>query len=388
MYWYRVSKSELLTPTVRLLTLVPKKATQKPLLYQPGQYAAISLHDKLRPTTTRSFSLCSSPTQGNFLQFSIRVQGKFTSALERLKEGDIVSVRGSFGSFVFNEHAHALTTFFAGGIGIAPFMSMIRYATDTGVQNGIRLVYSVKTENDVPFFNELQKLEKTNPNFSVTYVVGDGQIDRLRDTRAVPGTLDGDVVDSLELAYDKETYMVCGPPRYMSAVQTLLEERGVPRRNILTEAFSQGSARQSSRLTYWPFNVYALTGLLLVVGTGFVAATDLNKTLPKLTQTQSGVSEGESLTSVLVSEGESLLEKINEIEPLVDTDIEQEPIVTYIPNPANTKPAGQTPVVAPAVTQEQVITPVTVVKTTTTTKKVTQPTKTTTSTTPPRSTVS
>ena len=377
MYRYQVAENKLITPSVRLLTLVQKNVTSKPLLYRPGQYVAISLHDKLRPTTTRCFSLTSSPTQGTFIQFGIRVKGKYTSALERLKSGDHVVVRGSFGSFIFNEHADTDVTFFAGGIGISPFISMLRYSK-------IHLVYSIRNEKDVPFLEELQDLEQHNPNLLVTYIVGEGQIHRLQGRNVFGGSLNDEILDQLGLAYGKETYMVCGPSMYMKKVETLLKKRNVASSSILTEAFSQGPSEYNNKLMNWPLNVYALTGVFFLLALGYVLTSDFNKTLPKLTALN--ITTPSDITSVLVAQQGDLLENVNSVKPQVDTNITQEPVITYIPNPTPVVyvPAPVDPVAtsapSPVVIPKPVVVP--------TPKPTPKPTPTVVPTTPPRSTVS
>lgn len=345
MYNYLVSENKHITPSVRLLTLTRKDPTQKPLLYQPGQYAAISLHDQFRPTTTRCFSLASSPTQGDVLQFGIRVKGVYTSALERLEKGDKIFVRGPFGYFIFNEHVHDNVVFFAGGIGITPFISMIRYASDVRAKSAIHLVYSCRSENDIPFLEELLTFERLNPNLRVTYVVSDGEVKTLRNSRVFSGSLDDSMLDKLGLLYEKETYMVCGPPPYMEAVQKMLKNRNVSRSNILSEAFGQGASNQSSRMIHWPVNAYALSGLVLLLTTGLIVGADINKTLPKLEEDDI-VFESDTADRIKLNGG-TIDEMIHTVPPQVDTDVSQDPIITYVPNPKN---ALQTPV--PVVTPQ------------------------------------
>lgn len=388
MYQYRVAENKLLTPTVRLVTLTQKDVTSKPLLYQPGQYAAISLHDKLRPTTTRCFSLTSSPTQGNFIQFSIRVKGKFTTALERLKDGDAVVVRGPFGSFVYNEHTSKNVTFFAGGIGIAPFISMLRYAGDVKTNNKIHLVYSCRNEGDIPFLEELLKLEQQNPNLLITYIVSDGRINRLRGRHVLGGSLDNESIDQLGLAFGKETYMVCGPPMYMKTVENLLTRKKVSKGDILTEAFSQGPSPYNTKLMNWPVNAYAMTGVFLVLAAGYVVSADFNKTLPKLIIPN--ITTQSDNNGVLLARDGDLFENVNSVDPQVDTNIEQEPIITYVPNPTPIiyVPASATPVVTPTPAPVPVVTPKPVVTPAPKPKPVPKPTPIVQPTTPPRSTVS
>ena len=280
MHKYKVQENKLITPTVRLLTLVCEDESKEPLLYQPGQYAAISLRDQKRPTVVRCFSIASSPTQQRVLQFSVRVKGKYTSALQRLQPGDDVYVRGPFGAFVFNQYQHKDLVLLAGGIGIAPFMSMMKYANDVKVKNRIHLVYSCRSQDDIPFREDLARLQKENPNLRVTYVIASGGAEKLQDEEVVKGRMDASNIGRLGLRYNNQVYMVCGPQPYMNAMRGLLLKNGVPKDRIMSEAFSQGSQKHTGKLISWPVNMYILSGVSLAVLAFFVTLSDLNKNLP------------------------------------------------------------------------------------------------------------
>lgn len=318
MHEYLVVQNVLITPTIRLLTLqLAEGAT--PVLYQPGQYAAIGMKDKLRPTVMRCFSITTSPTNQQYLQFSMRVGGKFTGALKRLKVGSRVAVRGPFGGFVFDQDKHLDVVLFAGGIGIAPFVSMARYATELGLENKIHLVYSCRDESELAFLSELKKLEEANKNLKVSFVVSGGPVEKLDPSKTLVGMVDKENLEKLKLNYRSQTFFICGPPAYMKAISSLLRAHKVPRRRILTEAFSQGSHKQTGKLRSWPFNMYALSGAALLISGFYIVATDLYKTIPAL--------ETKPTASGSTSTSTTTQGSINELRPTVSTNINQDPIV-------------------------------------------------------------
>lgn len=323
-YKYNVLDNQRLTPTVRSVRLVPK-GDSAPLLYEPGQYAAISLHDGWRPTTTRCFSIASSPTDRGVLEFCARVGGAYTSALERLIEGDAVFVRGPFGRFVLPQYIPKDLVFFAGGIGITPFVSMLRYASALHLARDIHLIYSCRNQDDIPFFDELVALERRNPHLRITYVVTGGPTDRLRGLEVVTGKVDELMLRTLGFQYSKRTYMICGPAGYLAAMRTLLEERGVPHANIVTEAFSQGSKSQTSSFVGWPANMYALSGISLVAAGFLVTTSDLMKTLPQL-ETAYEPAEADG-ADIIGEAGIGGISAVHAIPPQVDTNITPEPVV-------------------------------------------------------------
>jgi ferredoxin-NADP reductase len=188
MSTYIVQESTKITPSTLLLTL-RRDETERPLAFEPGQYAAISFEHKGKPSPARCFSIVSSPTDQHLLQFSMRVRGHYTTALSRLQEGEVVDVIGPYGGFVFDTSREKKAIFLAGGIGITPFMSMMRYLVALQSDNDITLLYSLASQDDVPFKDELLAIQNRHPNLKVLFVVGNGPTDSLPTTQVATGRI-------------------------------------------------------------------------------------------------------------------------------------------------------------------------------------------------------
>lgn len=348
---YIVKDNKKITPSVQLLTLKLADG-EDPLLYQPGQYAAIGMRDRMRPTVMRCFSITTSPTNQQYLQFSMRVQGKFTSAVNRLKPGDETAVRGPFGGFVFNQNLHQDAVFFAGGIGIAPFISMLRYATECRLTNKLHLVYSVRNQDDVAFYKELEQLQSQNPHLTITYVVAEGPTNHMVGSRVMTGRVDSSNINQLKLDYNEQTFFICGPPPYMKAMDSLLRQHGASSSQIMTEAFSQGSHKQTGKIRSWPFNMYALSGVALLVGGFYIVASDLYKTLPKL-------QEQARLNTAQQENSGSNSSSVTTLAPQVDTNLNQDTIVqdqTSSNTQSSSSSSASTQTTAPTVTPSPTVT--------------------------------
>ncbi len=332
MHKYKVADNRLLSKTTRLLTLNCNPDSD-PLLFRPGQYAAIGYKNKKRPTAMRCFSITSSPSHQSTLQFSMRIKGRFTRALQNLNAGDEVTVRGPFGGFVLMPQQHKNVVLFAGGIGIAPFMSMLRYVTELKLDTKIHLVYSAATSDDIPFLDDLKSIAKTNPNVQISFVIGDGKFDHLDRFQTLPGRIDDKSISQLKLNIKEQTFFVCGPPPYMKALIKLLSKVGAPRENILSEAFSQGSSHQTGKLKSWPFSMYAIGAVSLIASGFFIVMTDFYKTLPNLQKQSKPTSTATNGTLKKKSGG--LGDSVGSVKPQVNTDTSQAPIVkNNTPTPA------------------------------------------------------
>ena len=295
MYDYTVERAEFLTPTVFGLRLV-SAGGGKLLSFQPGQYAAISFVHRRRPTVVRCFSIASSPTEQNVLEFGIRVGGKFTKALTTIQPGTRVRVRGPFGNFVLDSMRHSRVVMLAGGIGITPFMSMLRFAAITGLTNDLKLVYSIRSATDAAYLDDLRHIQAQNSHVQVHFAVGEGATDTLpgpshigRITPDVVRTVCGDDLHST-------TFFLCGPPPFMASLVEMLREDGVPERSIITEAFSQNHGRQSSKVRGWPFNIYLLGAFGTAAASVSLMANDLLKAIPP-TLLPTALSSASSATS-------------------------------------------------------------------------------------------
>jgi glycine betaine catabolism B len=100
--------------------------------YTAGQYAFFDIggvyNDSRGPI--RHFTISSSPTE-DFLMITTRIRDTpYKKRLSSLEKGTIVKVRGPQGKFILHEDYSKPAVFLSGGIGVTPFRSMIKYATD------------------------------------------------------------------------------------------------------------------------------------------------------------------------------------------------------------------------------------------------------------------
>lgn len=127
-------------------------------LYQPGQFAEIFVPG----AGEAPFSISSSPTDSEYLEFSIKRMGNVTNALHRLNPQDFVGLRGPYGRGFPLEYlmgGHLL--FIGGGIGLAPLRSLIKYVLHPSHRSSfeeIFILYGARTPKDLVFRRELEQL--------------------------------------------------------------------------------------------------------------------------------------------------------------------------------------------------------------------------------------
>jgi ferredoxin-NADP reductase len=201
----------------------------------PGQHVDVRLTAEDGYSTQRSYSLAA-PFRGNRVEVTVqRVPGGEVSSylVDVLEVGDQVELRGPVGGwFVWRPGGTAPVLLVAGGSGVVPPMAMIRARREASSRVPFRLVYSVRTPEEMFYADELRRPE---PGLDVTVLF----------TRSAPegvgrppGRLDvADVSTAAWPADFEPECFVCGPTGFVEAVADILQALGHDPRRIKTERF-------------------------------------------------------------------------------------------------------------------------------------------------------
>ena len=138
------------------------------LRFQAGQWAKITLinpSETDRGGNSRTFTIASSPDEDS-LMFATRMRDTaFKRALKAMAPGTKVRISAPSGDLVLSADTSRPHVLIAGGIGITPFLAMIRQATKRGLLHDITLIYSNRSNTDAAFMAELQQTAISNPRF-------------------------------------------------------------------------------------------------------------------------------------------------------------------------------------------------------------------------------
>jgi sulfhydrogenase subunit gamma (sulfur reductase) len=120
----------------------------------PGQFVQVSILG----AGEAPISICSSPTQQGYFELCVRKAGLVTGALANLRNGDELGIRGPYGNFFPVEELRGQPlVFVAGGIGLAPLRSVIKYVLDKrGDYGDVIILYGARTREDIVFADELR----------------------------------------------------------------------------------------------------------------------------------------------------------------------------------------------------------------------------------------
>lgn len=230
----RVSRIFQENPQVKTFRLVDPECNGLPFDFLPGQFLTVTVTPDARPIK-RSYTIASAPTRP-YLEVTVRyeAQGVVSGYLhEQVHEGDLVQVTGPSGKFTFAGEDRDSIVLIAGGVGVTPMMSVIRFLTDRSWPGDIFLVYSSKTDADVIFRDELEYLTGRHPNLHLCLIADQATT----GWRHATGRINADLLVKHVPGIPGRHIHLCGPKPMMEAVKAMLTELHVPQNQVETEVF-------------------------------------------------------------------------------------------------------------------------------------------------------
>ena len=214
------------TPDVKTFRVVGLDG-KKPFEHIPGQCAMLSI-----PGVGEAlFSITSSPTNEEFLEFSIKKCGCVTNWLHQMEPGQQVTLRGPYGNGfpVETELKGKDLLIIAGGIGLAPVRSVINYVRHYRSNYGtVDIVYGSRSKEDLVDYAEIIDEWCKEDGINVHLTIDREQEGWDGHVGFVPNYVK-------ELNFDtSKTVVMCGPPIMIKFTLAGLEELGFRRDQVFT----------------------------------------------------------------------------------------------------------------------------------------------------------
>lgn len=207
--------------------------------FSPGQYFFVTLKpedEEHKEEFTHHFSIVNSPNQKNVLALTTRLRLKessFKRTLNEMQVGEPVEIGKIAGSFVLPEGTGKPLVYIALGIGITPYISMLRYTFEEEKDYNLTLFYSDNETVSMPFLDELKQMEANHTNFKFVPIVTKDE-NWQGERRHVDGKLLKDYLENI----NGSLYYISGPPKVVETVSGSLKEAGIDEENIKTDSFS------------------------------------------------------------------------------------------------------------------------------------------------------
>ena len=206
------------TPDVKTFRVVGTDG-KKPFVHIPGQCAMLSVPG----VGEGMFSITSSPTVEEYMEFSIKKCGCLTSWLHMMEPGQEITIRGPYGNGFPVEGAlkGKDLLFIAGGIGLAPLHSVINYVRAKRENYGsVQVIYGSRSADDLVDYAEILNEWESDPGIEVNLTIDREQEGWDGHVGFVPNYVK-------ELSPDlKKTVLMCGPPIMIKFTLAGLKELG------------------------------------------------------------------------------------------------------------------------------------------------------------------
>lgn len=208
--------------------------------YQAGQNADFTLINPSETDTEgnkRTFSFSSSPDETELVWTTRMRDTAYKRTLQQMPIGTEIEMKGPYGDMTLHNRFEKPAIFIAGGIGIAPFFSMIKYATTKQLPHKIMLFYSNRKPEDAAFLNELTNLEKLNKNLKLIPTMTQMDLSQ-QPWHGETGYITSDLLKKYISIPEGPIYYLAGPPAMLASMSKVLTLIGVNNDDIRSEEFS------------------------------------------------------------------------------------------------------------------------------------------------------
>jgi predicted ferric reductase len=208
---------------------------------QAGQWLLLRILRNNEWSEAHPFTISCSP-EDDTLRLTIKKAGTFTSAIPELRPGTPVKCDGPFGVFCKDIDQNQHIVMIAGGVGITPFLSVLRHFRIMRAKNQAKLFWTNKTIDDVFAAEELQEMTKELDLLVVHTLSREKEVNRyLQGDFPQVDYASGYVTrDLLQRRVDlsNASFYLCGPPKMQEFVLGELEACGVSLDLVEKERFS------------------------------------------------------------------------------------------------------------------------------------------------------
>ena len=230
LYLELIEKREIATDTWEFIFKKPDNLT-----FQPGQYLEWMLpHNQVDSRGPRRyFTIASSPTE-SVVRLALKImptQGSsYKKALASLKSGQKIIASQLAGDFLLPSDVDTKLGFIAGGIGVTPFSSHLRYLHDTEGRRDAVLYYCANTLNELAYVEDFKRYYIA---LDVVSVIGKEDVSAPYER----GYITTEILDRRTPDWRGRTWYLSGPPGMVNAYYDLLRDAGLPRTQIKKDFF-------------------------------------------------------------------------------------------------------------------------------------------------------
>ena len=218
------------TPTVKSYTL---DLEGQEFSFHPGQWVDCYV-DADGERGVAGYTLTSSPTTAGMIELTVKrsEEREVTHFMhEEAETGDVIYIDGGQGDFCYLREMGDSLTLIAGGIGITPLMSMLRFVDEGTSDVRAKLFYSVKAPSEIIFRKQLEEISGRNPSIDCVFTVTQAGEE---PWEGHTGRIDGGLLreEGVDLG---GIFFICGPKPMGQDMKEMLKDLGVAEERIRYE---------------------------------------------------------------------------------------------------------------------------------------------------------
>lgn len=208
--------------------------------YQPGQSFQMTLIDPLKTDakgSTREFTIASAPHEAE-LMIAMRLRDSaFKDFLKDAPPGTTVTISEADGDLVLHRDASRPAVLVAGGIGITPFLSIVRHAARESLPHPLYLFYSNWRPERAAFLTELDDMQHANPRYRLIATMTEPQASA-QTWSGETGVIGPELLRRYLVDLSDPIYYLAGPPAMALAMLDMLLDLGIDDDAIKSAEFS------------------------------------------------------------------------------------------------------------------------------------------------------
>lgn len=253
---FRVERKEKESDVITSFYLVP--ADGKPFAsFEPGQYVSIKVNQEgAEHTQIRQYSLSDAPRKP-YYRITVkredgdqhREAGHVSNYLHHdVQEGDILSVAAPAGDFILHTPDKRPVVLISGGVGLTPIISMLNTLIKEEPNRTITFIHAAQNGDVHAFREQVNALAEKNRQLSVYYCYNQPtERDLEQQLFHKEGYIDSPWLQSI-IMDTSAAYYFCGPTPFMSAINGILQQWGVPSPDIHFEFFGPAASLEPASI--------------------------------------------------------------------------------------------------------------------------------------------
>lgn len=214
------------------LVAVPERGDV--ISFEAGQFVWLNVGNSPFSLNENPFSIASAPTERDRLAFVIKEVGDFTRSLGNVEPGTSAFIDGAYGNMTIAGRGNAGIALYAGGVGIAPLLSILRDLRDRQDQRPLLLLYGNRCSDQIVYREELDAMTRQL----------DLRVEHFLTEPSPAWTGRSGLIDDAALGgiFQKQDprkwlHVICGPLPMIESIEAALLRSGVPSRQIISERF-------------------------------------------------------------------------------------------------------------------------------------------------------